>query len=510
MALLETNNLNIIGNIIADGVNKYPNKKALTIENNGEEETRTFQELWDNAQRVSLHLRDIGCAKGDRVGVLLQNHPEFVELLIATSLLGIVLVPLDPRTKGEKLRYMLSNSECKGLFAAAYNIDNIVDIASELDFIKWLGVVGEDNHIGNVLPFEVFSFKNIYKSKTEYSPLPVLIEDENETMQIMYTSGTTGDPKGILIHHGRFGGAGDHGKAVFGYTGTDCLYTGLSLTHGNAQFVTLAPALKMGIPAVISQKFTKSRFWEIIQKHKCTSFSLLGGMATAIYSEDINDLEKNNSVRLVVSAGMPASIWQDFEKRFAVDIIEFYGAMEGGMTFKPVGQGPVGSCGRVAPGLEAKIFSDDNEVLPPNQPGEIRFRFADGSPIKVSYYKNPEASLKKVHDGWLCSGDVVTMDEDGWVFYMFRKGGGIRRNGDFVNVGLVEKSLAEHPNVSDVFVYGIQAKSGAPGEKDIIASVVLVNDSPNSAKEIYSWCSSKVDKTLIPELFFSKSLMSSL
>lgn len=495
----KTKNLNIIGNIILDGVEKYPERIVLTIENNGEEETRTYQQLWDNSQKLCVYLQALGCIKGDRVGVLLQNHPEFVELLIATSIIGIVLVPIDPRTKGEKLRFMLSNSECTGLFAARYNIENIVELSGQLDFIQWLGVVGNHNALPKNLPGKVFCSNDFYHGINNYAPLPVLIDDENETMQIMYTSGTTGDPKGILIHHGRFGGAGNHGELVFGYTSEDSPYTGLSLTHGNAQFVTLAPALKMGIPAVFSRKFTKSRFWSIIQKYQCTTFSLLGGMATAIYSEPFSEAEKNNSIRLVVSAGMPASIWNEFEKRFGLDIIEFYGAMEGGMTFKPVGQGPVGSCGRVAPGLEGVVFSDKNEVLDANEPGELRFRFADGSPINVTYYKDPKASTKKVNNGWLCSGDTVRMDEEGWVFYICRKGGGVRRNGDFVNIGLVEKSLADHPSISDVFVYGIDAKSASPGEKDIVAAVVLSETSDLKQEQIFSWCESTIDKTLIPD-----------
>jgi crotonobetaine/carnitine-CoA ligase len=219
-------------------------------------------------------------------------------------------------------------------------------------------------------------------------------------------------------------------------------------------------------------------------------------MATAIFSEPRRPDDAKNPVRLVISAGMPAAIWKDFERRFGVDILEFYGAMEGGMTFKPVGQGPVGSCGRVAPGLIARVVDDEGIEVPPGVSGELWFRLENGPFPQVTYLNNPEASAKKVVDGWLRSGDIVHRDADGWIFYDYRKGGGIRRNGEFVNPSLVEKVLGEHPAVDDVFVYGVPARNGAPGERDIVAAVV-----PGGAldtESLFAWACARLDPNMVP------------
>jgi crotonobetaine/carnitine-CoA ligase len=324
----------------------------------------------------------------------------------------------------------------------------------------------------------------------------VAVSSESEPMQIMYTSGTTGDPKGIVVPHARFGAVSNHGQAVFGYRPGDRPYTGLSLTHGNAQFVTLAPSLKMGLRVVFSRKFTKSRLWEIIRTHGCTTFSLLGGMATAILAEPRRADDADNPVRLVISAGMPAAIWDEFETRFGVEIFEFYGAMEGGMTFKRVGEGPIGSCGRVAPGLIARVVDEDGNEVPPDTPGELWFRL-EGAPFPpVTYLNNPEASAAKVVEGWLRSGDIVRRDAEGWIFYEYRKGGGIRRNGEFISPAFVEKVIGEHPAVDDLFVYGVPAANAAPGEKDVVAAVVPKGELDPQA--LLRWARERLEPNMVP------------
>ncbi len=232
-------------------------------------------------------------------------------------------------------------------------------------------------------------------------------------LQIMYTSGTTGDPKGIVGDNARFCSAGILGH-LFGYRPDERPYTGLSLTHGNAQSVTLAPALLLGLRAVFSRRFTKSRLWDVCRRHGCTTFSLVGGMATGIYSEPPRPDDADNPVRLVVSGGMPPAIWEAFEKRFDVQVLEFYGAMDGGgMAYKPVGHGPVGSFGKPIPSVEMKILDDGGRECPPGVVGEICTRPAGASEAPpVDYHGNAEAGRTKVRGGWNRSGDMGHADAE--------------------------------------------------------------------------------------------------
>jgi carnitine-CoA ligase len=487
-------NLLIVANLVADRARENPDLDVLTFEHQGAVETRTYRQLWENGQRLAAGLAGLGVKKGDHFALLIQNHPEFVELMVASSIIGSVFVPIDPRTRGDKLAYMLRDSGCVGAICADYSLADAVAVCGDCPDMAWTAVIGDFATPEGALP--VHALKDWLAASLPLPLLPVAVETEAEPMQLMYTSGTTGDPKGIVVPHARFGAVSGHGEAVFGYRAGDRPYTGLSLTHGNAQFVTLAPSLKMGLRAVFSRKFTKSRLWDIVRTHGCTTFSLLGGMVTAIYAEPPKSDDADNPVRLVISAGMPAAIWEAFEARFGVDIFEFYGAMEGGMTIKRVGEGPIGSCGRAAPGLLAKVVDEDDNDVPPGSSGELLFRMADAPFPAVKYHNNPEASAKKITGGWLRSGDVVHMDEGGWIFYDYRKGGGLRRNGEFINPAFVERTMAEHPSVDDIFVYGVPASNGAPGEKDIVAAIVPFGEA--DPESLFAWASERLEPNMVP------------
>ena len=489
----------ILADIVATRAERNPDFAVLTFECAGKaDEALTFADLQDRANSLAAELIARGLARGDRFGLMMRNHPEFVEAMVAASITGTVFVPIDPRTRGEKLAYTLRNSGCKAMVVGDYNLAQIDAVRGELPDLAFVLALesGEDG----ARPIGEFAAVDSLDGVLA-KPVPtvdVRVESPLDALQLIYTSGTTGDPKGVVMDNGRYGGMSELGRGVFGFREDDRLYTGLSLTHGNAQCATLAGALGLEIPAVVSRRFTKSRLWDICRIHGCTTFSLLGGMATAIYSEPPGPDDADNPVRMVTSAGMPFAIWESFEKRFRVDILEWYGAVEGGIAFKPIGEGPIGSFGKAGPGLEMKILDENDIECPPRVPGEICSRAASGEPPKVEYHGMPEASEKKTRGGWLRSGDIGHSDEDGWLFFDFRKGGGLRHNGDFVNPGFVEKVIAERPDVSDVFVYGVPARSGAPGEKDIVAAIVAQPGASLDPKSVFATCVEGLEGNFVP------------
>lgn len=202
----------------------------------------------------------------------------------------------------------------------------------------------------------------------------------------------------------------------FGYRESDRLYSGLSLTHANALQVTLAPALLGGQRVVFSRRFTRSRLWDITRKYGCTTFTLLGGMPTSIYAQAPTTKDADNPVRFVISAGMPATLWEKFERRFDVRILEFYGSVEGGLAIKPRDEGPVGSIGHVASHFTYRIVDDEGVEVSKGTPGELWLRPSDGSPFQIEYGGNPEASALKGEGRWLHMGDVVREEAGGWLF----------------------------------------------------------------------------------------------
>ncbi len=489
----------ILADIVATRAERNPDYQVLTFEcAERPDETRTFAELFQRGNALAATLIDRGLAPGDKFGLFMRNHPEFVEAMIAASISGTVFVPIDARTRGAKLAYTLQNSESKALICADYALGQFDEVRSELPDVGTVLVLESGEEQASAIS-EVKGVESLGAFLEREAPtVDVRIQSPMDPLQIIYTSGTTGDPKGVVMENGRYGGMAALGSGVFKFQPDERLYTGLSLTHGNAQAVTLASALCLELPAVISRKFTKSRLWDICRKHGCTTFSLLGGMATAIYSEPEKANDGENPVRMVTSAGMPYAIWESFEKRFNLKVLEWYGAVEGGLAFKPIGEGPIGSFGKPGPGLEMQILDDNDAVCAPGVQGEICSRPLSGEAPRVEYHGNPEASEAKTRGGWLRSGDIGHSDEQGWLFFDYRKGGGIRRSGDFINPGFVEKVVAEHPAVSDVFVYGVEARSGAPGEKDVVAAVVPVRGETIDPATVREHCRAGLEANFVP------------
>jgi carnitine-CoA ligase len=494
--------IRILANLIEQKAKDHPELDLLTFVNvlpSGEfaDETRRYGDLWENGQQIADALIKAEMTPGDSFALVMQNHPEFVDAMVGSSIAGTVFVPVDPRTKGDKLNYMLNWADCKGVFCADYCLSQVMEVCEQLENIKWIWVLETGEGIRpSVADKRLTRFSEI--KSAPYEKHRCRVKSPEEPMQMLYTSGTTGDPKAILAPYLRYDAVSSLGPNI-GMREGDKLYTGLSLTHANAQLVTLGNALKMSLPTVISLKFTKSRLWDICRHYGCTQFNLLGGMTTAIYSEPVHDNDAENPVRYILSAGMPAAIWNDFSNRFGVEIFEFYAAAEGGMMMNPPGYGPIGSIGKPPPNLSAKIIDDEGNVCGPGVRGEIVFESLDpGVELKVQYYKNPEASAKKANKGLLYMGDIGHYDEDGWFYFDSRKGDEIRRNGEFIDVAKIEKSIAEFDGVEDVFVYGVPALSGAPGEKDVIAAVVPVEARVFRPEALLAHCRKNLGKAELP------------
>jgi len=493
----------ILANIVKKHAVSHSNFNVLTvvdIDENGqfEEKIRTYRQLWVNGQAVAASLIDAGMQLGDRFGIFMHNEVEFVDAMVGSSIAGTVFVPVDPRTKGQKLAYMLDFTECRGVLVSDACLPALLEVVDSLPRLEWIWVVasGELTVPKLLVRIDIKTFDVILQNSSP--ELPILVVDDSRPMQMLFTSGTTGDPKAILSPYSRMGTA-KMAFQLFKLNKNDRLYTGLSLTHANAQLLTLGLSLTVAIPCIISKRFTKSRLWDITRSYGCTVFNLLGGMTNAIYSESPKPDDRGNPVRMVVSAGMPLAIWESFQDRFDVDIYEFYGAAEGGLTINPAGVGPIGSIGKPPENLIAKVFNEDGRECLAGEPGEIVFRNADGTTPQVSYFKNAKATTKKLKNGQLNMGDVGYMDEDGWLYFLFRKGGGIRKNGEFISQGVLEKTLAEESSVSDVFVYGIETEKSAPGEKNIVAAIVPEVDRDFSALKIFDYCRQSLEHSHIPD-----------
>jgi len=474
-----------------------PDFPVLTFDNSphAPDEVLTYADLVTKGRKLACALQKQGIGRGDVFALLMQNHPEVVLSLYAGSALGAIVVPIDPRLKGERLAYQLQNSNSKGVIFTAQLMDVVEEVLPLVPNLRVLGVVYKDD-FGVPPKAEYPSINEVFEGPEAPGYLPTF-HSADDFYMIIYTSGTTGLPKGVLQRANRMLGYALLGKMVWNYTSEDRLYTGLSLAHGNAHAVTLTPALFLGVPAVISRRFTKSRIWDICRVHNCTTFSLLGGMMMGIYAEPERLEDADNPVKVVISAGTPRAIWEAFEKRFNVRIHEWYGAVEGGFAHKPPGVGPIGSFGKPLEVMEMKVVREDDTECQPGEIGELVWRLKTGV-TEVQYYGDQKASEAKTRGGWVRTGDMVHRDEEGWLFFDYRKGGGLRRQGEFILPEHVEAVIARHPDVTDVCVYGVPASSGAPGESDLVAAIVPTEGREPDVLSIFQMCVNELERNSIP------------
>lgn len=491
---------NIFAGMVANRAAELPDFQVLTVEGGGTrpDEVRSYRQLWDNGQRMARVMQDLGIASGERVALLMANHVEFVEAMVAASILGVAVVPIDARTKGDKLQFLLTSSQCCAVFAADYALPHLQPLRPRLSGVRWVLAFATDE---GEQPLAAYSGVVDWEAAAPLAvpELTIGTASPDSALELIFTSGTTGDPKGIVLTHRRYCETALLALRLFGYREGDVLYSGLSLTHANAQLITLGAALACRLRCVLSRRFTKSRLWDITRKYGATSFTLLGGMTTAVYAEPPRADDADNPVRFVISAGMPAAIWRQFQQRFGVQILEFYGAAEGGLTFNHPGQGPVGSIGKPPPTLLHRIVDEAGNDVPRGQQGELLFRHASGEPFAVEYFGNPEASHHKCAGGWLHMGDVVHEDAEGWLYFDYRKGSGIRRNGEFIATAFIEKAIAESGLVDDVYVYGVASAQLAPGEKEVVAAVVPKDVAAFDPRQLFAVCRQQLEAGMVPD-----------
>jgi len=490
-------NWTFLGQLFEIRANLRPDFPVLTFENGSHPEVvQTFQDLHENSHRFARALLDAGLEKGDKYAAIMHNYPEMIHLMAAASITGAIIVPIDPRTKGQKLAHMISNSKSKAVFITADLLEHIEPIMKDIPEVKHIFTVEKP---GKPATGDISNFKSMQEIlEAPFRPINYLLSNPGHPIQIVYTSGTTGDPKGVLNENFRFPIYGYILSRYWKYDRSDTIYTGLSLTHGNAQGCTFAPAVYRSIKAVFSVKFTKSRLWDITRKYGATTFSMLGGVASGIYNEPLKPNDADNPVRHVVSAGMPRAIWEGFEKRFGVDILEWYSTLEGGgFARKPMGQGPVGSFGKPIGIFTMKVVDKNDNPCPPNVPGEIIAK-PKGVSAFVNYFDNPDASEKKTLGGWNRTGDIAHIDDNGWYFFDYRVGGGLRRAGDFIQPDTVEKVIGEHPDVSEVSVFGIPSAGGAPGESDLVAGIVLFDGKAPNPEDIFERARKGLESNSVP------------
>jgi crotonobetaine/carnitine-CoA ligase len=448
-----------------------------------EDRVVSYGELDRAVNRMANGLAARGVGPGRGVVIMMGNSPEWLFTYFATQKLGAYAVPINVALKGEGLRYILDHCDAATIVADA-ELATVVETLAGLEALEQRVSFG-DGAPGGWTPLEEVM------DASDLDPGATIDPDAISAM--LYTSGTTGVPKGVVS---RYRSSNIEGIRALGamLAPDEVLYTCLPLFHANALMLTTMRALVVGRPMVLARRFSASRLWDETRRYQVTTFNALGAMIPILMKQPERPDDTDNPVRVVFSAACPASVWAEFETRFGVHLIEGYAAVDGGgFAVINFGQAPKGSIG--APSQPFRLVDDDGEDVAPGEVGELWFEIDDPEARRVEYYKNPEASASRVVDTWFRTGDLMTADEAGNLYFVDRKSDCLRRRGENISSFEVEREINRHPAVLTSAVFGVPSELG---EDEVMAVVVLQPDTALEPEELIEHCREHLAAFMVP------------
>ena len=446
-----------------------------------EERTWSWASFDDTVRRSAALLIERGVAKGDRVGVIGRNSDGHVVMLFALARLGAIMVPVNPEFGVQEARYVLHHAEVSGVVASADTIRVAREAVEGLAQAPWfLMLDGARDGVPDLLASA---------RAAQPAPLPGDIRPD-DTCLIVYTSGTTGFPKGAMHSQRSFVTGGEAFVQRVYLQDDDRVMIVLPLFHINALFYSVAGTLAAGCSMVIVPRFSASTFWQTAVRHGATEVNLIEAIGTILKNRPRSEFDPAHRLRAVY--GVRHSMEATFRDEFRIPhLIGGYGMTEiPGVTCNPVeGMRKPGSMGPIGrhpdpqrPWAECRVVDDDGRDVGVGEEGELLVR----TPIIMQgYFRDPEQTGEAFQDGWFKTGDLVRRDEDGYFFFVSRKKDIIRRRGENIAGAELDRVIGAHPAVHEAAAIAVPAELG---EDEILVAVVLKPGQTAAAADIADWC----------------------
>ena len=434
--------------------------------------TWTFGETHREASRfANLFLSERDSARPFHVGVLMDNLPEFVFAELGAALAGAALVGLNPTRTGSALARDVAYADCQLILVEARYVEQLRDAVGAEPGLRVFTVGGDDPH------WPALEAALAGASDAD----PQIAAEPSALLLIVFTSGTTRAPKGVLNSQGRLAmlgwGASQH---MCHCTPDDVVYCAMPLYHSNAQVLAFAPPLLAGGGLALARRFSKSTFLADVRRYGATLFNYVGNPLAYIMDTPERSDDADNPLRLAYGNEAPRQYIEAFAKRFGCDVIDGYGASEVGVGFSRTAGDPARSLGR-APGVKildengrecaAARFDDAGCLLNPDEAvGEIVN--TNGRFLFEGYYKDEQATQERTRHGWFHTGDLGYMDADGYIYFAGRDAEWLRVGGENFLARPIEDVLATHPLVKLASVYGVPD----PEAGDQVMAAVILHD----------------------------------
>ncbi|MDA4129212.1 MAG: AMP-binding protein [Thaumarchaeota archaeon] len=470
----------------------------------GEEEVASLRisygELSSDTRRLANGIRSLGVTQGTRVGCFLYNGAEFVKLWFAVSLLGAILVPFNTALKGLLLEYQIKDSEISILFLDSRLEESLPNLKNSnvnrlVLVVKRRKDPPKNFGLGSSRLEDLLSFEEVDPSDFELN----LIDDP---LAMLYTSGTTGDPKGVTLSHHAYLNRTKEISDLYGAKSGDIFYNALPLFHTSGQVMTTLPAIWNSGTVVMEEWFHVSRFWKQSARFDARFSFLLMTMVNALLKR--KEEFATNKLELILCGGATAQMWSDFETSFSpIKLLEGYGMTEtcGVAIFNSQNEKRVGSIGKSLPSVEVSISEEGHESQSPR--GEILVRPKIPGTMMLEYFKKKAETAEAWKEGWLHTGDLGYLDDDGFVYFVERKKDIIRRKGENISPGDIERVVSTHENILECGAVGIKSELG---EEEIALFLVTKEKFPG-IMVFLKWLDSMLPYYMMPsKLNFVESL----
>lgn len=475
--------------MLREKAERYAEKDLLVL---GDEKL-SYRQLDETSNRVANALIKLGMEKGDRVAIFLSNRLEFGIIYFGIIKAGGVAVPLDTRYKGDELASLFGNFQGRFLITESAFTETLAPILPHLKSVE---------HVIDLDAPSDAPFHSYRQMLAENPPYPPQVEvDAEDLAMIIYTSGTTGNPKGVANSHRNILTELEVMANALEVTDREvAMMFALPLFHIFALTVAFLTTASRGGTTVMVPGLTLRELLQTMERKRATWF--MGVPSILLLMANMPEAERRkydlSSLRLCFCGGaaLPAELMIKFKERFGLPITQVWGLTEasGTVTLQPIdGSGKFGSAGKVHPGWELRIVDGDGRELPPNEPGEI---IVKGDGVMKGYYNNPEGTAEALKDGWLYSGDIARVDEDGYLFIMGRKKEMIIVAGQNIYPSDIEDVLYQHPKVAEAAVVGIPNE--LRGEA-VRAVIVLKEGEVATEEEIKRFCRQRMASFKVPK-----------
>jgi acyl-CoA synthetase (AMP-forming)/AMP-acid ligase II len=452
-------------------INVYPDRVAVAAP----DRTMTYRQLGERAGKTARVLVDLGLKRGDRIAVLAETSPEYVEIYVATASLGVVLVALNTRLHPDELHYCVTDSAPKIILVSARQAATGDALRQRCgDGVSWASFDDRDGYI----PF------GRLVAQASDTPSPNSVEPE-DIHNVLYTSGTTGLPKGVMISQRAAATRGLRIAQWLGLTPDDGVLAWMPLFHVSGAEPLYATFTTGGCYAVLPTGDVEAMY-STIERHRITWTALVPGLLTDFFNHPERVNCDFSSLRLVFGyANLMPGIVQQITKELDIDFIDAYGQTESSflVALGVSGPGEVPSLKKLpSPLMELRLVDDEMNDVPQGQPGECILR---GPTVMSGYLNNPEATNEVFADGWLHTGDILRQNEDGSLTYTDRKKYLIKTGGENVYPAEVEAAIVAMDAVQEVVVVGVPDERWGEAVK---AVVVPRQGATITAEEIITWC----------------------